>query len=85
MNEYGTFVALFWAAVLIPALFHSKDLVRFPSWFLRLASLFNTEPGYGDLTETRPVELSQVDRSHQENSQGVLSCLPDLRLSLYPC
>ena len=85
VNECGTLVALFWAAVLIPVLFHSKDLVRFPSWFLRLASLFNTEPGYGGLTETRSVELSLVDRSHQESSQGVPSYLPGLRASLYPC
>ena len=35
LNELGTLMALFWAAVIIPELFCSRDLVNFSSYLLR--------------------------------------------------
>ena len=65
MNECGTSVALWSAAVLIPMLFSLKRPVKFPSCLWRWASLFGTVPGYGGLKETR------ADWYPQESAQGV--------------
>ena len=44
LNELGTLMALFWAAVIIPELFCSREIEKFSSCLLRSASLFSMAP-----------------------------------------
>ena len=68
MNDWGILLVRWWAAVLIPFLFFSRDLGKCPSCLSRRASLFSTAPGYGGLTKTRSDEFSRIDWYLQESS-----------------
>ena len=73
MNEWGTLVALWWAAVPILVLFSLKRPSEISFLPLQLRLLFSMVLGYGGLTKSRYDDLNRVDWYHQESSQGVPS------------